>query len=254
MVIWLKSDPKAVAIDADVVRAEELGRVTDLSEALEALDELVQATMCDATKRATELVEAARREADAFVEAAWRKFHNSARLGYAAGHRRAVADAHARFLASLRSEQEQLHGSADRLSRIVMKAVEQVIAESDRDALIRRVALTVARSIDDATHLGVTVSPVDAERAQRLFGELGQGAVPPLNIDVIVDDQAEAGNCICEWDYGVVEANLGVQLAGLGRALSKGAAAAADAGPWNDREARGRNGDAEQAGAYSEDA
>jgi type III secretion protein L len=241
MVIWLKSDPEIVAIDADVVRAGDLARVTDLNDALEALHELVTATMCDATERARTLVEAARREADAFVAGAQRKFDNSARLGYAAGHRRALADAHARFLASMRSEQEQLHGSADRLSSIVMKVVERVIAESDRDALMRRVALTVARSIDDATHLSVIVSPSDAERAQRQFGELGQAAVPPLNVDIIVDDDAAAGTCICEWDCGVVEANLGAQLAGLARALAKGAASVAPgaemtAEHWNDDE------------------
>lgn len=180
MAIWLKSDHKVVAIDTDVVRAEEVMRVTELNNALEALHELVAATMADATERARALLEQARREADAFVAGARRKFENSSRLGYAAGHRRALADVHAQHLAAARDEQEQLHGSAERLSRIVMKAVEQVIAESDRDALMRRVALTVTRAIDDATHLSVTVSPGDAERARRLFGELGRAAVPPL--------------------------------------------------------------------------
>jgi type III secretion protein L len=255
MVIWLKSGPQAVGIDADVVRAEELARVTDLNNALEALHELVAATMSDATERARELVEIARREADAFVGAARRKFDNSARLGYAAGHRQALADAHGRLLASVRSEQEQLHASADHLSRIVMKAVEQVIAQSDRDALMRRVALTVTRAIDDATHLSVTVSPADAQRARQLFGELGQTAVPPLNVDVIVDDQAAEGICICEWDYGVVEANLGAQLASLSRALAKGAASAAAAGaaPWNDRQPGRWDGEDGHDGPYGED-
>ncbi|MFM0099828.1 type III secretion system stator protein SctL [Paraburkholderia nemoris] len=261
MAIWLKSDPKAVAIDADVVRAEEFARVTELSDALEALHELVAATMCDATTRAQALVETARREADAFVAGARRKFDNSARLGYAAGHRRALADTHARYLASMRSEQQQLHGSAERLSRLVMKVVEQVIAESDRDALMRRVVLTVTRAIDDAAHLSVTVSPVDAERAKRLFSEIGQTAVPPLNLDVIVNDQAIAGTCICEWDDGVVEANLGAQIAGLARALARGAASAVssaslDSGDWNERNAGTYDGDeplADERGSYGED-
>lgn len=263
MVIWLKSDPKIVALDADVVRAEEVGRVAKLGDALEALDELVASTMCDATARAKALVEQARGEADALVAAARRKFENSSRLGYAAGHRRALADVHGRSLAAARDEQEQLQGSAERLSRIVMKAVEQVIAESDRDALMRRVALTVARAIDDATHLSVTVSPADAERAQRLFGELGQAAGPAVGVEVIVDDQAAAGTCICEWDDGVVEANLGVQLASFARALARGAASAAAqtfnylddrSGGWDDDAEQDGYGDAEQACTYNEGA
>ncbi|VWB88725.1 type III secretion system stator protein SctL [Burkholderia lata] len=224
MAIWLNSDSKVIAIDADIVRAEEFARVTELADALAALHEVVAATLADATERARVLVETAKREADAFVAGAQRKFDNSARLGYAAGHRRALADAHARFVAAARSEQQQLRASADRLSRIVMKAVEQVIAESDQGALMRRVAITVARSIDDATHLSVTVAPNDAERARKLFAELGSAGGASLSIEVVVDDHAEPGTCVCEWDYGVIEAKLESQLAALSSALSKGAA------------------------------
>jgi type III secretion protein L len=231
MVIWLKAQPKVLAFDTDVVRADELARVTELNDALGALDEVVHATMREATEHARELIEAARREADAFVEAARRKFDNSSRLGYAAGHRRALAEAHARLAARARSEHEELQSSSDRLARLVMKAVEQVVAETDRDALMRRVALAVARSIDDATHLTVSVAPADAESAKRLFGELARDASPPLNLEVIVDDDMDDGTCICEWDYGVVESSLRAQLASLERALANGAALTAAKAP-----------------------
>lgn len=266
MDIWLKFDPKTVAIDADIVRAEEFSRVTELGDALDALQKLVAATMCDATTRAQALVDTARREADAFVAGARSKFDNSARLGYAAGHRRALADVHAQHLASTRSEQQQLQGLAERLSRTVMKAVEQIIAESDRDALMRRVVLIVTRAIDDATHLSVTVSPADAERAKRLFSNIGQTAVPPLNLDVIVNDQAIAGTCICEWADGVVEANLGAQMAGLARALARGAASAVlpaslarsdwgerDAGTCDDEMPAGGSDASDQSSPHGED-
>lgn len=223
MAIWLKTQPKVIALDTDVVRANDMARVLELSDALAALDEIVHATMHAATERARELVETARREADAFVEAARRKFDNSARLGYAAGHRRAVAQAHARFVAMARSEQAELQASSERLARLVMKAVEQVVAETDRDALMRRVAQAVARSIEDAAHLTVIVCPANAARAQRLFGELACEATPPLNLEVVVNDELDEDVCICEWDYGVVESNLRAQLAGLERALANGA-------------------------------
>ncbi|TAM85196.1 HrpE/YscL family type III secretion apparatus protein [bacterium] len=226
MAIWLKTQPKVLAVDTDIIRAGDIARVIELSDALGALDEVVQATMQAATERARELVETARREADAFVEAAKRKFDNSARLGYAAGHRRAIAEAHERFLARARDEREELRASSDRLARLVMRAVEQVVAEVDRDALMRRVMLAVSRSIDDAANLTVTVAPGDAERAKRLFGELVRDAAPPLNVEVVVDDEADEDTCVCEWDYGVVESNLRAQLAGLERALANGAAVA----------------------------
>lgn len=234
MVIWLKAQPKVLAVGTDVVRAEELARVTELNDALEALDEVVHATMRDATQRARELIETARRDADAFVEAARRKFDNSARLGYAAGHRRALAEAHAQFSARARSEHEELQASSDRLARLVMRAVEQVVAETDRDALMRRVSLAVARSIDDATHLTVTVAPADAPSAHRLFGELAREASPPLNLEVVVDDAMDDGTCVCEWDYGVVESSLRAQLASLHRALANGAALTAAKGAPTD--------------------
>jgi type III secretion protein L len=224
MAIWLKHNPKVVAVERDVVRAGDYARLVEMSDALDALHELVAATMSDATERARALLEKARQEADGFVDAARRRFNNSARLGYASGSRRAMAEVHARYLAKKRDEQEELQRSAQRLSRIVLKAVEQVVAESDRDALMRRVVLTVGRAIDDATHLTVTVPGADAERARRLFGELGREASPPLNIDVVIDDEAPEGTCTCDWDYGVIEADLNAQLAGLSRAIAKGAA------------------------------
>ncbi|RDV00433.1 type III secretion system stator protein SctL [Trinickia dinghuensis] len=231
MVIWLKAQPKVLAVDTDVIRAEDVARMLELSDALAALDEVVQATMHAATERARELVEAARREADAFVDAAKRKFDNSARLGYAAGHRRAIAEAHARFAELARGDREQLQASSDRLARLVMRAVEQVVAETDRDALMRRVALAVARSIDDSARLTVTVAPGDEERAKRLFGEIVQDTTPALHLEVLVDDEADEDTCVCEWDYGVVESNLRTQLAGLERALANGAQAAAGDAP-----------------------
>jgi type III secretion protein L len=234
MAIWLKQQPKVIAIEGDVIRAAEFARTIELNDAMGALDQLVHATMQDATQRASELVETARREAEAFAAAARRKFENSARLGYAAGQRRALAEAHAGFLARGRDEREELHASSARLARLVMNAVEQVIAESDRDALMRRIALAVSRAIDDATHLSVTVSPADADSAKRTFGKLAREATPPLNLEIVVDEKVGEGNCVCEWDYGVVEANLRAQLAGLGRALAKGAVRAAAGAPAQD--------------------
>lgn len=226
MVIWLKTNRQFAAVP-DVIRAEDLARTVDLADAMAALDELVAGTMSDATAQANELIDKARRESDSFVLAARRRYENSARLGYASGLRRALAQVHGQLRAQAQSERDVLLASAERLARIVIKSVEQVVAETDRDALMRRVAMTVARAIDEATHLTVTVPPVDLERAERLFGALTQDAVPSLNIEVVADEDAEPDTCVCEWDSGVVEANLRAQVAGLTRALSQGVVLAA---------------------------
>ncbi|PMS22045.1 HrpE/YscL family type III secretion apparatus protein [Trinickia dabaoshanensis] len=233
MAIWLKQQPKVIAIDSDVVRAGEFARTMELNDAMQALDEVVHATMHDANKRAEHLVETARRETQALAAAARRNFEKSARLGYAAGQRRALAEAHAELLARARDEREELHAQSARLARLVMSAVEQVIAESDRDALMRRVAAAVSRAIDDASHLSVIVSQAEAESARRAFGALAREANPPLNVEVLVDDAIDEGCCVCEWDYGVIEGNLRAQLAGLERAL-KGAVMSASGVPAAD--------------------
>lgn len=234
MAIWLKQQPKVIAIDTDVVRAGEFARTMELNDAMQALDEMVRATMYDAQQRAEHLIETARRETEVFAAAARRNFEKSARLGYAAGQRRALAEAHADLLARARDEREELHDQSARLARLVMSAVEQVIAESDRDALMRRVAAAVSRAIDDASHLSVIVSHADAESARRAFGVLAREANPPLNLEVVVDDAIDEGCCVCEWDYGVIEGNLRAQLAGLERAL-KGAVMSAAGAPTAER-------------------
>jgi type III secretion protein L len=238
MAIWLRQQPKVIAIDTDVVRAGEFARTMELNDAMQALDEVVHATMYDAQQRAAHLIETARCETEAFAAAARRNFEKSARLGYAAGQRRALAEAHADLLARARDEREELHDQSARLARLVMSAVEQVIAESDRDALMRRVAAAVSRAIDDASHLSVIVSQADAESARLAFGALVREANPPLNLEVVVDDAIDEGCCVCEWDDGVIEGNLRAQLAGLERAL-KGAVMSAAGVPTADRLAQG---------------
>lgn len=109
-----------------------------------------------------------------------------------------------------------------------MKSVEQVVAETDRDALMRRVGLAVARSIEDAAHLRVTVGPGESERAARMFADIVSEAGQPVNVEVVVDAGLTDETCVCEWEYGVIESNLRAQLAALKEALSNGAAWAAE--------------------------
>ena len=219
MVIWLRRDA-ALGIGSDVIRAEDYRHVVDLDAAWQSVQAARDAALADAHAQADAIVAQARATADEMLRQADQRAQRSAKLGYAAGQRRALEDFHASMAARAFEDAEATRREEDRLATTVMQAVEHVVLESDRQALFARVAATLGRVLQSQSRLTVRVCADEIDTARAAFAKAVQTGTLSAAFEVLADDRAEPGHCQCEWDHGVADASLRVQLAALRQALS----------------------------------
>lgn len=219
MVIWLRRDA-ALGVGSDVIRAEDYRHVVDLDAAWQAVQAARDAAVADAHAQAEAIVAEARATADEILRQADQRAQRSAKLGYAAGQRRALEDFHASMAARAHDDAEATRREEDRLATTVMQAVEQVVLETDRQALFARVAATLGRVLQSQSRLTVRVCADEIDAARAAFAKAVQTGTLNAAFEVLADDRAEPGHCQCEWDHGVADASLRVQLAALRQALS----------------------------------
>ena len=219
MAIWLRKEG-GIAIEGDVIRREELAALTEIDRDLAGMRQHAARIVDEAQTRAEQIVSDAERQAAEIREAAQKKYEDSARLGYADGSQKAVADVHASMLERSVQDRRALETLRERIASIVMRAVEQTI-DGDRAALFKRAAKILSREMADASFLTVTVNPADAEAVRTVFREIGEQMAWPVPANVVEDEQAEKGHCLCEWDYGVLDAGLTTQLKALCSAIRK---------------------------------
>ncbi|WP_347556987.1 type III secretion system stator protein SctL [Robbsia sp. KACC 23696] len=222
MILWLNQGeryPAHLGVDGDVLRADEHAALLD-----------ADATLVRAQRTATEIVAAAREEADALLAAAREaaaqsaaraeeRYAASGKLGYAAGLRRALDEAHTTMQVKVWDARQAAVQAQRRLAGVVMKAVEQIVYETNRDALFARIGLTLQRLIDSESYLTLRVHGDDAARARVALQQAAESAGWRGGFDVIVDADAALGSCVCEWDYGVLVTGLDTQLGAIRRAL-----------------------------------
>ena len=223
MVIWLRGDAGNVGIESDVIRREDLAMLTDLDRGFLHMQRHTADLLAQAQRESGELIRQAHEQAAAIVSAAEKKGEKSVRLGYAAGYQKGIDEIHAQMLGRSLDDQGTLTLMQDRMAGIVVKAVEQIVDSEGCAGLFRRAAQIVARELENATFMTVSVHPSDVPAARSAFAAAGEEMRRPLQVDVVENRQARPGDCLCEWDYGVLDAGLSQQLQGLRRSLKKAA-------------------------------
>lgn len=217
MVIWLRREA-ALGVSSDVIRAADRHRIVELDGAVQAVYEERDAVLA-----------AARAVADGLLQEANERAENSEQLGYAEGQRKALAEFHASMIARTYSEADATRRVEARLQTAVMQAVERVVLESDRQALFARVASTLGGVLQSQARLTLRVCPAELDAARAAFARAVEGGLLNATVEVLADDSTKPGDCRCEWDHGVADASLSVQLAALRRALAPNAPAHAEA-------------------------
>lgn len=236
MVIWLRQGQSAlgdhgtfsqsarVGATTDVIPRAALGELLTLEKAYAALDVERDVLLASARDEAARLVEQARTEATDILEQA-RLAHASAHdEGYHDGGEQALAD-WMEGVAEINDAQNHLQSHMrERLAHIVTLAVEQIVHVEQRGALFDRAQETINQIVDGAAYLRVVVHPDDHATARAAFDrfaarrrELGS----PVPISVVADQRLEPGSCLCESDFGTVDAGLGTQLRSLRQAVSR---------------------------------
>lgn len=228
MVIWLRREA-ALGVSSDVIRAADRHRVVELDDAVQAVYEERDAVLAAARAKAKAIVAQGRAVADNLIKDANERAANSEQLGYAEGQRKALAEFHAAMLARAYSEVESTRRVEARLQTAVMQAVERIVLESDRQALFARVASTLGGVLQSQARLTLRVCPAELDAARAAFARAVEGGLLNATVEVLADDSTKPGDCRCEWDHGVADASLSVQLAALRNAIAPNASVPAQA-------------------------
>lgn len=221
MVIWLRAPHGGIGTDRDVVRAQELAQLVKLDRASDHFERRAHELLAAAQRDADALRDAASSEAERVLQAAQTKYDNAARLGYEAGRRRALREAHESMLRGAATERDLLAALRERIADIVMCTVTRVLGDADRDALFAQIAAGISRSLEGTSFLTVRVAQCDVEDATRAFRRTCEAHRWPVNPEIVGDLDLEPGSCVCEWDHGVIEAGLPAQLRAIACAIRR---------------------------------
>ncbi|WP_436407983.1 type III secretion system stator protein SctL [Burkholderia oklahomensis] len=208
----------------DVVPQEWFGELVSIDAAYMALDKDRDAVLAaahreadrvvaEAAARAEEMIASARSEREAAVERGYRDGYDRAFANWM-DHLADVSDAQTRLQLRMR----------ERLADIIASAVEQIVRAESREALFERALASVERIVDGTTYLRVAVHMDDLDRAKATFGtlaerwrELGR----PIPLTVVADKRLTPGSCVCESDFGAIDASLDTQLRAMRGAVAR---------------------------------
>jgi type III secretion protein L len=236
MAIWLKHARSAfgeidanasiarVGAAADVIPRATFGELLSIDAAYAALAAERDALLADARDEAARIVDAGHAQAAEIAEQAQREYDTASKQGYRDGCDRALADWMQR-LADVADAQSQLQiRMRERLAQIVASAVEQIVRVERHEALFERALATVDRIVEGATYLRVAVHPDDYAEAKVTFDRLAsrwRDLGQPIPLSVIADKRLDPGSCVCESDFGTVDASLDTQLRAMRSAVSR---------------------------------
>ncbi|MDR6206609.1 type III secretion system stator protein SctL [Paraburkholderia graminis] len=239
MAIWLRSDrllPAAVSIDgdargrghvgahADVVPRAAFGALIEIDAAYAQLAADREATLAAARDEAAAIVAAAHAEAQTILAAARDEYEHAAARGYRDGEQRALADWVERLADAGAGQRRAQLKMRERIASIVTVAVEQIVQVQQADQLFERALSAVDRIVEGATWLRVAVSPVDYDKACVAFERLSarwRDLGRPFPLSVVADKRLAPGSCLCESDFGAIDASLATQMRAMRLAVSR---------------------------------
>lgn len=239
MAIWLRSDrllPAAVSIDgdargrghvgahADVVPRAAFGALIEIDAAYAQLAADREATLAAARDEAAAIVAAAHAEAQTILAAARDEYEHAAARGYRDGEQRALADWVERLADAGAGQRRAQLKMRERIASIVTVAVEQIVQVQQADQLFERALSAVDRIVEGATWLRVAVSPVDYDKACVAFERLSarwRDVGRPFPLSVVADKRLAPGSCLCESDFGAIDASLATQMRAMRLAVSR---------------------------------
>ncbi|KWN14684.1 hypothetical protein WT83_16450 [Burkholderia territorii] len=236
MVIWLNSSRLAASADdrddpqlrleihGDVVPRETFGHLLSIADAYARLDADRVLMLERAQAEAAAIVAGGKKQAQALLDAASDTYDTASRRGYREGTNRALTEWMERLADATDAQSRLQIRMRERLADIVASAVESIVHSMEREALFVRALSTVDRIIDHSTYLRVAVSPQDYEAARTAFDQLAgkwRDLGRRIPVSIVADKQLESGACVCDTDFGSVDASLKTQLRAMRSAVAR---------------------------------
>lgn len=256
MAIWLRRPriaemgpitPNSCArlgFSGDVVPRECFGELMTIESAYAALDADRDAVLAAARQEADRVMAEAVARTEEMIAAAQSEYDAAAERGYRDGYDQAFGKWMDR-LADVADAQNRLQlRMRERLADIVASAVEQIVRAESRETLFKRALASVERIVDGATYLRVVVHENDLDQARAIFGtlearwrEFGR----PIAMSVVADKRLAPGSCVCESDFGAIDASLDTQLRAMRGAVARALKRSIEEAGANECDATGRD-------------
>jgi len=217
MAVWLTHGSHAVGLPAGVIRAADFAVLTTAAGVAATTDAERERVLAQARAEADTLVA----DAQALLAEAAQRYERARAEGHERGLQDAAVEWTQKVLDEAAVKQRDLRRQVDRLSSIVAMAVERMVDEEDRAALIRRSLRTISKLVQDTALLTLRVCPADRDNAQRAVDEVQPQLGGSLAIDIVADASLPAGACLFESDRGVIDAGVQTQLAAIRRAVTR---------------------------------
>jgi len=170
---------------------------------------------------ASAVVEAARREARRIVQQAQLDAEANCRKGYEEGLKRAKAEYALQLVSETVAAERQLHALRSAMAQIVVKAVGQLIAHAQPEALFEAALLRVDALIRSEPFITVRVAPTQEATMRIVLARLQQEANWHMAVSIVADATLPAGACIVQTASGVLEIGVDAQLEAFRRAVER---------------------------------
>lgn len=170
---------------------------------------------------ATAVVEAAREEAARLVAQGADDAVSARAEGRALGLREAQAEQAAATLGEALAAERQLVALRASMARIIVRAVEQCIDESEPRALFESALRRVDGLIRDQPFVTVRVAGADARAAREALDRLAADAEWVRRVSLVVEADQRRGACVVETAAGTLEIGVDAQLDAFRRAVAR---------------------------------
>ena len=168
---------------------------------------------------ARETLRLARRAAEDLRATIQTEIEQARQRGYEAGLREARAELSAQIAETKAQLEHSFVSLEGRIVQTVLKAVQQILANTNDRALLEPLIRRVLAQANSDTPLRLRVSAEQFDAANEAVSSLLKEFPQVEWIDVAKDPNASRGTCVLESEFGVIDGSIDTQLAALRRGL-----------------------------------
>jgi len=176
---------------------------------------------------ASDVVQAARKEARRIVQQAAQEAEERRRTGYEQGLQAAKAEYAQRLIAQAAASEGQLRQLRSAMAGIVVKAVGQFIAEVEPALLFEAALQRVDSLIRAEPFISIRVEPRSEAALRDVLDRLAAESEWAMNVSVQADSTLPAGGCVVQTPSGTLEIGIDAQLEAFRRSMERGGVTAA---------------------------
>jgi type III secretion protein L len=194
------------------------------SENLQLLSErkVLKESEYSALLNATEVINAARKEASRIVQQSIQQAEASKKLGYQQGLEQAKAEYAQQLIAGAGAVQRELHALRGAMGKIVVKAVGQFVNEFDAAQLLQAALKRIDSLVRTEPFITLRVAVEEEALVRQALDQLHAEMQWLGNVAINPDPALSKGKCTLQTSSGTLEIGVQAQLEAFRKAVEHG--------------------------------